>query len=85
MHWTHFTLNVLVVFSGLSIRAQNPESVSEEREDNMGSSSSSYGPKAIYLDVDGKVQKVGPIPVEMFELFFLKHSLVSFCFYCLHF
>lgn len=24
----------------------------------MGSSSSSYGPKAIYLDVDGKVQKV---------------------------
>ena len=30
----------------------------------MGSSSSSYVPKTIYLDVEGKVQKVGPIPVE---------------------
>lgn len=27
----------------------------------MGSSSSSYAPKSIYLDVDGKVQKVDPI------------------------
>lgn len=27
----------------------------------MGSSSSSYAPKTIYLDVDGKVQKVGLI------------------------
>lgn len=27
----------------------------------MGSSSSSYAPQTIYLDVDGKVQKVGPI------------------------
>lgn len=26
----------------------------------MGSSSSSYAPKSIYLDVDGKVQKVDP-------------------------
>lgn len=32
--------------------------VSEEWEVNMGSSSSSYAPKTIYLDVDGKVQKV---------------------------
>uniref|UniRef100_A0A8D3AYF5 Phosphodiesterase n=1 Tax=Scophthalmus maximus TaxID=52904 RepID=A0A8D3AYF5_SCOMX len=31
----------------------------------MGSSSSSYAPKTIYLDVDGKVQRVGPIRVEM--------------------
>ena len=28
----------------------------------MGSSSSSYAPKTIYLDVEGKVQKVGPLP-----------------------
>lgn len=26
----------------------------------MGSSSSSYAPKTIYLDVEGRVQKVGP-------------------------
>lgn len=40
----------------------------------MGSSSSSYAPKSIYLDVDGKVQKVDPIltkkdvfiPIELF-------------------
>lgn len=35
--------------------------VREEREANMGSSSSSYAPKTIYLDVDGKVQKVSLI------------------------
>lgn len=38
--------------------------VREEREVNMGSSSSSYAPKTIYLDVDGKVQKVGLISAE---------------------
>uniref|UniRef100_A0A3Q1C0A6 Phosphodiesterase n=1 Tax=Amphiprion ocellaris TaxID=80972 RepID=A0A3Q1C0A6_AMPOC len=32
----------------------------------MGSSSSSYAPKAIYLDVDGKVQKVGKTPALFF-------------------
>lgn len=30
----------------------------------MGSSSSSYAPKSIYLDVDGKVQKVDLILTE---------------------
>ena len=38
----------------------------------MGSSSSSYAPKTIYLDVDGKVQKVGQISVKIsytFDLF----------------
>lgn len=34
--------------------------VREERGVNMGSSSSSYAPKTIYLDVDGRVQKVSP-------------------------
>lgn len=41
-----------------------PGRVREEREVNMGSSSSSYAPQTIYLDVDGKVQKVGPILAE---------------------
>lgn len=38
--------------------------VREEREVNMGSSSSSYAPKTIYLDVGGKVQKVRLTNVE---------------------
>lgn len=41
--------------------SKTPGRVREEREVNMGSSSSSYAPKSIYLDVDGKVQKVNPI------------------------
>jgi hypothetical protein len=28
----------------------------------MGSGSSSYRPKAIYLDIDGRIQKVAPSP-----------------------
>lgn len=40
----------------------------------MGSSSSSYAPKSIYLDVDGKVQKVGPILTKMFlPMFSIPH------------
>lgn len=65
-----FTLKTLVVFSGLSIRTLSQifcRWIRKETEDNMGSSSSSYGPKAIYLDVDGKVQKVGHIPMKMFS------------------
>lgn len=43
----------------------------------MGSSSSSYAPKSIYLDVDGKVQKVSPTPLEMFLFLSL-----FYCFHC---
>lgn len=48
----------------------------------MGSSSSSYAPKTVYLDVDGKVQKVGPISVEIiyfFDFFYCSNS--EFYFY----
>ena len=41
----------------------------------MGSSSSSYAPKTIYLDVDGKVQKVGPNPVQTLFAFNLLYCL----------
>lgn len=57
----------LSALRGLSIRAPSQNlcgCVREEREVNMGSSSSSYAPKTIYLDVDGKVQKVGPTSLE---------------------
>lgn len=60
---------LIVGSSGLSVRAPSQNlcrCVREEREVDMGSSSSSYAPKTIYLDVDGKVQKVGPIPAEIF-------------------
>uniref|UniRef100_A0A8C4F4S6 Phosphodiesterase n=1 Tax=Dicentrarchus labrax TaxID=13489 RepID=A0A8C4F4S6_DICLA len=43
----------------------------------MGSSSSSYAPKTIYLDVDGKVQKVGPNPEEMLVFLFFSLFLLS--------
>lgn len=51
-----------------------PGCVREEREVKMGSSSSSYAPQTIYLDVDGKVQKVGPILAE--KQYFYSHLTV---------
>lgn len=49
----------------------------------MGSSSSSYAPKTIYLDVDGKVQKVGSIIVEslfIYLIVFICQNTVHFPF-----
>lgn len=64
--------------SSLSIRASSQNlcgCLREEKEVNMGSSSSSYAPKTIYLDVDGKVQKVGLILVK--RLYFWVFCLLT--------